>query len=486
MFLLLAKTQADPLPIRTRPLLFPRHVFAGIAPLLLAATLVCLLNTLAPPTVIAESSEKPNIVLIMADDLGYGDIGCFGNPRIHTPNLDQLAAEGLRFTDFHSSGAVCSPTRAGLMTGRYQQRAGIPAVIVADPKQPTHPHGLQDRELTFAELFTQAGYETAIFGKWHLGYYKKFNPVKHGFRRFRGYISGNVDFFSHIDQAGRLDWWRGAEIDNEPGYTTHLITKHSLDFINENKDKPFCLYIPYEPPHYPYQGPNDSPLRKEGKPRGKAETQQTQADKMRAYKEMVEEMDKGIGEIVAALKTQGLEQKTLVMFFSDNGGTRLGNNGPLRGSKGQIWEGGHRVPGIAWWPGTIKAGRVSKDVVITLDVMPTILALAGIEVPSGHQLDGKNLVPHLTEGTSIGERTLFWGHGNSRAVRSGPWKLVVNAPGQKQPGLFHLDQDLAEKSDLATQEPERVKKMLAALKDWEADIAKTATPQPDSPPNESP
>ena len=158
-----------------------------------------------------DAKRSPNIVLIMADDLGYGDIGCFGSRRIDTPNLDRLAAEGLRFTDFHSSGAVCSPTRAGLMTGRDQQRAGIPGVIVADPARPTHPHGIQDDEVTFAELFSKAGYRTAIFGKWHLGYYKKYNPTRHGFGQFRGYISGNVDFFSHVDQAGRLDWWKDAK-----------------------------------------------------------------------------------------------------------------------------------------------------------------------------------------------------------------------------------------------------------------------------------
>ena len=439
---------------------------------------------MAAQAVAAEPEERPNIVLIMADDLGYGDIGCFGSERIKTPHLDRLASEGLRFTDFHSSGAVCSPTRAGLMTGRYQQRAGIPSVIVADPTRPTHPHGLQDREITFAELFTKAGYETAIFGKWHLGYYKKYNPVRHGFGQFRGYISGNVDFFSHVDQAGRLDWWRDDEIDDEPGYTTHLITKHSLAFIEANKDKPFCLYMPYEPPHYPYQGPNDEPIRKVGTPRGNAESQQSKADKLRAYKEMVEEMDKGVGEVIASLKRNNLERKTLVMFFSDNGATAVGDNGPLRGNKGQVWEGGHRVPGIAWWPGKIEPGRVSHELAITLDVMPTILAAAGIEIPNGHHLDGVNLLPHLTTGLqNLDERRLFWGHGNQRAARFAQWKLVTNAPGQKQPGLFDLSQDLAEKNDLAKEQPQRLETMLRALKAWEIDVA-DASPQPNSPPSE--
>ena len=181
------------------------------------------------------------MIIIMADDMGYGDIGCFGNRRIKSPQLDRLAASGMKLTDFHSSGAVCSPTRAGLLTGRYQQRAGIPSVIFADPKRPTHPHGIQDRENTFAELLTAAGYKTGIFGKWHLGYYKKYNPVRHGFDQVRGYINGNVDFFSHVDQAGRLDWWHDAQIANEGGYTTHRHNTHSGEFIEAHGEKPVGL-----------------------------------------------------------------------------------------------------------------------------------------------------------------------------------------------------------------------------------------------------
>jgi arylsulfatase A len=426
----------------------------------------------------AESNGRPNFVIIMADDMGYGDIGCFGNKRIKTPHLDRLAVKGVKLTDFHSSGAVCSPTRAGLLTGRYQQRAGIPTVIFADPKRPTHPHGMQDREQTFAELLTAAGYRTAIFGKWHLGYYKKYNPVRHGFGQFRGYISGNVDFFSHIDQAGRLDWWRDDQLADETGYTTHLITKHSVAFIEANGDKPFCLYVPYEPPHYPYQGPNDKPVRSVGKPRGPAETKQSRDEIQRAYKEMVEEMDTGIGQIMATLKKRGLDQNTLVIFFSDNGATQQGSNGPLRGRKGQVWEGGHRVPFIAHWPEQIKAGRVSNDLAISLDVMPTILAAANVDFPTDRKFDGVNLLPLLTEGKSLGRRQLFWGHGKSRAMRDGSWKLVMNAPGQKQPGLFDLADDLAEQADLAKQEPGLLKKMLAAIQAWELDTSTDASPQP--------
>ena len=186
-----------------KALFVPRRLFSGGFPAPILCFLAAVLPVVFPEPIPAQPARRPNIVLIMADDLGYGDIGCYGNTRIQTPNLDGLARLGMKFTDFHSSGAVCSPTRAGLVTGRYQQRAGIPGVIFADPSRPVHFHGLQDRETTFAELLSKAGYQTALFGKWHLGYLPKYNPTRHGFGTFRGYVSGNVDFFSHVDQAGK-------------------------------------------------------------------------------------------------------------------------------------------------------------------------------------------------------------------------------------------------------------------------------------------
>lgn len=436
-------------------------------------------------TAATQADKRPNFVIIMADDLGYGDIGCYGNPHIATPALDKLAEQGMRFTDFHSSGAVCSPTRAGLMTGRYQQRAGVPGVIVADPKRPTHPHGLQDRERTLAEVFTGAGYETAIFGKWHLGYYKKYNPVRHGFKHFRGYISGNIDFFSHIDQAGRLDWWKNDQIADEPGYCTHLITKHAVRFIDDHKDKPFLLYLPYEPPHYPYQGPNDKAVRTVGKPRGKAETRQSADDIKRAYKEMVEEMDKGIGEVVARLDKHGIRENTFVLFFSDNGGTtRHGNNGGLRGGKGSLWEGGHRVACIANWPGQIKAGTQTDQLAISIDVMPTMMDIAGIKGPDGHQFDGVSLKSLLLEGKAIGHRKLFWQHGNQLAMRDHQWKLVLGGKGNPSAALFDLSKDRAEKNNLSAKQPERTKTMSDAVRAWLKEVNADAPAQPSKPPVE--
>jgi len=441
--------------------------------MLLAATL-CLGGLLAPVND-AGAAEKPNFVIIMADDLGYGDISCYDG-WIDTPHIDALAKGGMKFTDFHSSGAVCSPTRAGLMTGRYQQRAGIPGVVYADPKREQHEHGLQTSETTFAELLKQAGYATGMFGKWHLGYYPKYNPVHHGFDEYVGYVSGNIDFFSHVDQAGALDWWKRDKIDDEPGYVTHLINDYSVDFIARHKDRPFCLYVPHEAPHYPYQGPNDKAFRAVGK--GTVKQRMSKAEIKQKYKEMVVEMDKGVGQIVAALKEHGLENNTLVMFFSDNGGTGHGSNGPLRGTKGTVWEGGHRVSCVAYWPGKIEAGSETDAMTITLDIMPTLLALAGAETPSDLKLDGVDISGVMLRGETIKDRKLFFEHGGQQAMRDGPWKLVRNARGQKAPALYNLATDIGEKTDVSAEHAARFKQMQEALAAWQRDVETGATPQP--------
>jgi arylsulfatase A-like enzyme len=414
---------------------------------------------------------RPNLVIIMADDMGYGDAGCYGG-SIATPNLDRMAAEGMRFTDFHSSGNVCSPTRAGLLTGRYQQRAGIPGVINADPNVAAHHHGLvPEKEVTFAELLHNAGYTTAIFGKWHLGYTRQFNPVHHGFDRFRGFVSGNIDYHSHYDRMEKYDWWDGLTLIQEEGYSTHLITQHAVTFIEENRDQPFCLYVAHEAVHSPWQGPNDPPQRGPDKQPRPGE----KGAKERAFKEMLTEMDKGVGEILDALKALELAGKTFVFFLSDNGPAG-GSAGPLRGRKGSNWEGGHRVPAIAWWPGTIPAGETSDQLAVSLDLMPTLLALAGTRAPEGHRFDGMDLTPVLTRGETIPGRQLVW---NGRAMRDGVWKLIRSGKGTEKGsiGLYNLSQDIGERNNLAQQHPERVTAMLRGIEAWNVDVTRNATPQ---------
>jgi len=414
--------------------------------------------------------RKPNLIVILADDLGYGDLGCYGSERNPSPHLDALAAGGIRFTDFHANGAVCSPTRAALMTGRYQQRCGIVEVLFAASDR---DKGLPRSEITFAKRLKDAGYATGVFGKWHLGYDPKFNPTHFGFDRFRGYVSGNIDYISHLDGTGVPDWWDNATPITEEGYTTHLVHKHAVQFIEENKDRPFCLYVANEAVHSPYQGPNDPRQRFPG---GGGKLVNPPKDRGRTYTEMIKAMDDGVGQIMATLKRLGLERDTFVFFFSDNGAVPVGSNAPLRGFKSSLWEGGHREPAIAYWPGKIPAGKVCDELTIGMDLYPTVLAVAGAAVADERNLDGVSLFSLLTERKSLGERTLFWAYGEQRAVRQGPWKLDVSVRNQtSSPALFHLAKDIGEKNDLAAAEPGRVKAMLAALAAWEKNVGVNAS-----------
>ena len=424
---------------------------------------------------------RPNIVVIMADDLGYGDLSSYDG-WIETPALDAMASEGVRFTDFHSSGAVCSPTRAGLLTGRYQQRAGIPNVIYANPAWNRH-HGLQPRETTIAELLGAEGYATGIVGKWHLGYRVQTNPLRHGFDVFHGYVSGNVDYFSHVDGFGNHDWWDGESNREEPGYVTHLINDHAVAFMEEQAtaDRPFFLYVAHEAPHFPYQGPGDAAFRVVGE--RIPETREPEQVR-RAYREMVEEMDAGIGAILDALRRLELAGRTFVFFLSDNGATAAGSNGPLRGFKTSLWEGGHRVPAIAWWPGVIGAAATTGAVMTSIDLAATVLDVADVLLPQDRPLDGVSLLPHLLGGAAPDDRPLFWAYQQARrpveqlAMRHGPWKLIVNGPDGPEVALYDLDEDPGETTNLAADEPERVAAMGDALDDWRFEVEEGATVQP--------
>ena len=424
-----------------------------------------------------DGQRKPNLIIIMADDLGYGDLSCYGNKAYRTPHLDTLARAGMRFTDYHSNGAVCSPTRAALLTGRYQQRAGVDGVIYAGFNQ-NRNHGLHQGETTFAELLATAGYQSGCFGKWHLGYHKKFNPVHHGFVRFRGYVSGNIDYQSHYDRVGAYDWWEGLAHIREKGYSTHLITRHAVKFIESHKDRPFCLYVPHEAPHTPFQGPTDPGFRVKGKV---VPEKRTAAFKKRAYREMVQEMDKGVGEIVSVLTRLGLTKNTLVFFISDNGATSIGSNGSLRGNKGQLWEGGHRVPAIASWPGRIAAGTTCDDLSIGIDILPTLLELSGAEKPAAHRLDGRSLVPSLLGKKNRGERKLYWGFRRQQAMRQGPWKYVRELKGQEAAALYNLSSDPGEKENLAGKDPARLASMRKDYAAWRKDVTDGSTKQPPIP-----
>jgi arylsulfatase A-like enzyme len=364
--------------------------------------------------------------------------------------------------DYHSNGAVCSPTRAALLTGRYQQRCGIEGVVTAARHRHT---GMALKEVTFAEVLKKHGYATGLFGKWHVGYSGEFNPVRQGFDEFIGYVSGNVDYHSHIDQAGYDDWWKDDRKVPEEGYCTDLITRHGIDFIERHKDEPFCLYLPHEAPHYPYQGREDPPERLPGGKKGKKAKGK---EIIRAYKEMVEIMDEGIGRIVKTVKQLGLERRTFIFFCSDNGANKNGSNGVLSGFKGSLWEGGHRVPAIAYWPGKIKPDTKTRQTVLGMDLFPTMASITGAKLPAGLKFDGVDLLPMLVNDKKLPERTLFWRHGNQKAVRRGPWKLRVQGEAVE---LYNLEEDLGEKKNLADARPEMVKALQDELSVWERDVS---------------
>jgi len=447
-----------------------RHTSAVVAALLI-------LSCSAPSPVADTPKQPPNFIIIMADDLGYGDLSTYGG-WIDVPSIDRFAAEGLKFTDFHSNGAVCSPTRAALLTGRYQQRAGIPIVVFADPERETHRDGLQPIEYTFSEMLKDQGYATGMFGKWHLGYYPHDNPIHNGFDLFRGYVSGNVDFFSHVDGAGTFDWWHQDEKSDEKGYVTTLINQHAVQFIEDNKDRPFFLYIPHEAPHYPYQGPGDGPngFRVAGKRSVRLELS-AELTKQK-YAEMVVEMDRGVGAVIDAVERLGISERTLIFFFSDNGATPRGSNGPLRGHKASVWEGGHRVPGVAWSPGKIRAGSVTDELAAGFDLWPTMAELSGNPLPGERPLDGVSLAPVLLEGKTLGRQVMFWEFEDAVAMRDGSWKYVAREDGFQGPGLFNLADDLGEQTNLADKFPDRTKSMAETVANWLQDVGSSATGQP--------
>ena len=437
----------------------------------LGVGLSCLL-LLAEAATAREATKPPNIVIILADDLGYGDLGCYGSKEIKTPNIDAMASDGMKFTDFYVNAPVCSPTRAGLMTGRSQQRCGAEIVFTPGNLE----NGLPVSETTLAELLQGGGYATGIFGKWHLGYLEKYNPVKRGFDRFVGHLSGFLDYHTHVNPRFGYDWWDGLKKTAGEGYSTDLIAKHSMEFVRQHKNEPFFLFVSHQAPHSPYQGPDDKPLieLKDGEV-VKHEPSNTPEERPAIYAKMVERMDKTVGELLELLRTEGLAKKTLVIFASDNGPSYLaGTTGGLRGGKHTLWEGGIRVPAVACWPGQIEAGVVTDEPITILDLFPTFLSLAGVERPSDLELDGTDVKGLLLEGRKLPARTFCWGHGGGRAVRQGNWKLIGGYDQKtnqiKVNGLYDLAKDRSEEENLAEANPEVVENLKAALMAWQKGI----------------
>lgn len=400
---------------------------------------------------LAQGVRPPNIILIMADDLGYGDLGCYGSDVVATPRIDSLARGGMRFTDYHSNGAVCSPTRAALMTGSYQQRCGVDGVVLADGERHL---GMPLSATTMAEILGGVGYTTGIIGKWHLGYEPKFGPNAQGFDYFRGFVSGNIDYISHHDRMGYDDWWENVELVPEDGYLTDLIGEHAARFVDDHADEPFLLYVPHGAPHSPYQGRGDKAIRSNG-------AVVTYMGDPARYPEMVGAIDDSVERIMGAVEANGLVEDTIVIFCSDNGPNGNGSAGELRGLKGSLWEGGHRVPCIWSWPGVISPGSVTGTTAMSMDILPTLAGFAGASIT--HRVDGVDLGSVLRSEGELGERKLYWKYGNKLAMRHGPWKYVKD---RKESGLFHLGNDLGETTNLSEAERVRAETMHEQVSAW--------------------
>lgn len=398
----------------------------------------------------AETSARPNVLVLYVDDMGWGQLGCYGGKLAPTLHVDALAAGGVRFTDGYVAACVCSPSRVGLVTGRYQQRTGHDANTTRDGTE------LELKEVTIAQRFKTAGYVTGIVGKWHLGDRPEFLPASRGFDLSFGSVS-------NLGKDRGPDYFRGLEINKGPEaspITTPAYTAEALKFIEAHRANPFFLYLAFNAVHAPHVA-TEAALQKFAQP----------PNRDRQYAAMIAELDESVGALMAKLRELKLEENTLVFLISDNGGAAAqAEMAGLRGRKWTLWEGGIRVPFIVAWKGRVSAGRVSAEPVIQLDVMPTALAAAGVEIKPEWRLDGVNLLPLLEGKTeSLARPALYWRFGVQYAVRQGDWKLV-KASKEMEPMLVNLAEDRGEQKDLSTSHPDK-RKALAALWDrWNAQM----------------
>lgn len=433
----------------------------------------------------SEVTENPNIIVIFCDDLGWGDLGCFGNPTIRTPNLDRMAQEGQKWTQFYVAAPLCTPSRAALMTGRYPIRNGMTSA--KGVLFPNSGGGLPAKEITLAEMLKQLGYSTGIVGKWHLGHLPEYLPTQQGFDRYFGIPYSNdmdkiagpgylgevrkdANYYPSIEHYN-VPLMRNSEIIERPADQNTLTQKYTdeaVRFIREKQKQPFFLYLPHTMPHIP--------LFASEKYRGKS--------KRGLYGDVVEELDGSVGRIFDTLRELKLDKKTLVVFSSDNGPwlsfeTHGGSAGPLRAGKGTTFEGGQRVPTIFWWPGRVQPGTI-HELGSTLDLMATVAAITGGKLPKDRTLDSYDLSDALLRGgKSPREEMFFWTNAQLHAVRMGPWKLHIKAREQVNygkeaeltaPELYHLERDISEKFNVADKHPDVVESLLQKIEEHRASI----------------
>ena len=461
----------------------------------LAATAILLTIVFVVHRARRGQKQRPNVVLIVSDDLGYADIGVYGSRDIPTPNIDRIAREGVRFTDAYVSGPYCSPSRAGLMTGRYPQRFGYEFNPDGSPE-----YGLPLTETTMAERLRAAGYRTVLLGKWHLGSADRLHPMRRGFEEFYGFLGSDHSYVTvaHTDVGTNLPdpLLDGMTPASSVTYLTDTLGDRAVAYIKQHASEPFFMYLAFNAAHVPMEAPEKYLARFPG----------IADPRRRTYAAMVSAMDDAIGRTLTTLRDQKLEEKTLVIFLNDNGGPTMptttvngSSNAPLRGSKRQTWEGGIRVAFAMSWKGHLDAGRVDHRPIIQLDVLPTVLAAAGVAT-NGSELDGVNLLPYLT-GTAKGapHDALYWRLGGMMAIRRGDWKLVKTRDGPlvdvdpsalrdlSEAGLYNLAEDIGETRNRAAERPDKVKELADLWQQWNGQLAKPLwEPRPSGSPSTAP
>ena len=416
------------------------------------------------------SQSRPNILFILADDLGWGDLSCYGRPDYETTNLDKLAQEGIRFTNAYSAAALCTPTRVGFHTGRYPARLRVGLEEPIHERKALTPDelktiGIPLEHPTVSSLIKSAGYSTALVGKWHLGYLPYFGPTKSGFDEFFGIMSGAVDHFTHKDMTGDLDFFEGEVPVEKIGYMTDLLTQRAVEYIRRPHKKPFYLSLHYTAPHWPWEGPKDkafSDAMKYGPVGFRA------GGSLKTYAEMVNSLDAAIGQVLETLRSAGLHKNTLVIFTSDNGGERFSYNWPFSAQKGDLREGGVRVPGIVRWPGVQTKPRITDQPIITMDWTATMVAAAGAKPDPAYPLDGEDLRDVIAGMRPDFDRTFFWRTYRQGAMRKGKWKYIREG---KNEFLHDLSVDVREQANFAGSETAMLSDLRTLFDKWASSMA---------------
>ena len=411
---------------------------------------------------VQSQTQRPNIIYIMADDLGYADLSCYGRTDYQTPHLDKLASQGVKFMNAYAAAALCTPTRTAFMTGRYPART---PVGLMEPLRWGHKDslvGLTPDYTSVATLLKNSGYETFLVGKWHLGYDPKFSPNKNGFDYFLGFNAGGIDYVSHKNPRGRPDLYENEKAITREGYITDIWGEKAIEIIRQKHSKPFFLGVMFNAPHWPWQAPGDKPYP-DTLNWHKGGTQEK-------YAAMMKSLDDAVGRIMQAIDDEKMASNTLVIFTSDNGGEEFSNMGIYSGIKETLWEGGIREPAFIRWPGVIPANSVTQQVAVTMDWTATILAVAGAKPDPAFPLDGINILPVCTGKKKTGSRTLYWRlfqETKHKAVREGDWKYLQTEKGEF---LFNLLNDPGERNDLKEKNPALFLHLKDKYREWEKQV----------------